>query len=232
MKKLLLLLTFSAVVLTASATLTTLFEFSMQNFTGWDYSYRETEVNATNISMNRISLYTMDNGESRTLCSPRFTPTGYTAVTIESTIVSPNVGENKFNLNVAYPTFELIDNNDNVVSSRDYYLTKAELINNLKVTLDIPQGYTGQLRLRLAAWRADLNSYISVRRVILSSGKDSAPGDVNTDGEVNVSDVTLLVNMILGTATRNLSVADLDGDGDINVTDVTALVNIILSAAE
>ena len=53
-------------------------------------------------------------------------------------------------------------------------------------------------------------------------------GDVNGDGKVNVSDVTELVNMILGVIPKDESTADVNGDGKINVTDVTALINIIL----
>lgn len=54
-------------------------------------------------------------------------------------------------------------------------------------------------------------------------------GDVNNDGKVDVSDVTELVNMILGIIETNVSCADIDGNGDVNVSDVTALVNIILN---
>ena len=53
-------------------------------------------------------------------------------------------------------------------------------------------------------------------------------GDVNGDGRVNVSDVTTLINMILGLTTMNESAADVNGDGRVNVSDVTALINIIL----
>lgn len=54
-------------------------------------------------------------------------------------------------------------------------------------------------------------------------------GDVNGDGEVNVTDVTALVNIILGSTTDyDTAIADVNGDGEVNVTDVTALVNIIL----
>ena len=52
-------------------------------------------------------------------------------------------------------------------------------------------------------------------------------GDVNEDGEVNVTDVTALVSMILGNTPKN-DAADVNGDGEVNVTDVTALVSIIL----
>ena len=55
-----------------------------------------------------------------------------------------------------------------------------------------------------------------------------ATGDINGDGEVNVSDVTALINKILGTSTYSDAVCDINGDGEINVSDVTALINMIL----
>ena len=57
---------------------------------------------------------------------------------------------------------------------------------------------------------------------------DFIKGDVNRDGKVNVSDVTALINMILGVITKDEETADVNKDGKINVSDVTALVNIIL----
>ncbi|MGM9869270.1 MAG: dockerin type I repeat-containing protein [Sodaliphilus sp.] len=53
-------------------------------------------------------------------------------------------------------------------------------------------------------------------------------GDVNGDGVVNVSDVTALVNKILGDTTYSDTVCDINGDGEVNVSDVTNLVNLIL----
>lgn len=50
--------------------------------------------------------------------------------------------------------------------------------------------------------------------------------DVNGDHEVNVSDVTMLVNVILGT--DSCARGDVNGDEDVNVTDVTTLVDYIL----
>ena len=54
-------------------------------------------------------------------------------------------------------------------------------------------------------------------------------GDINLDGNVEVSDVTTLVNMIANGETANLELADINADGKVNVSDVTALVNIILN---
>lgn len=54
------------------------------------------------------------------------------------------------------------------------------------------------------------------------------PGDIDGDGIVNVSDVTALINKILGEADYSDQVCDVDGNGEVNVSDVTALINMIL----
>ncbi len=56
-------------------------------------------------------------------------------------------------------------------------------------------------------------------------------GDVDGNGKVNVSDVTTLVNMILGVIPKVMDRGDVDENGKINVSDVTALINIILGVS-
>ena len=68
---------------------------------------------------------------------------------------------------------------------------------------------------------------------ILLSASTYLVGDVNRDGDVTVTDVTALVDIILGGDAIEPFVydhvaADLNGDHTITITDVTALVNIIL----
>ncbi len=53
-------------------------------------------------------------------------------------------------------------------------------------------------------------------------------GDVNNDGKVNVSDVTYLINMILGKVPVDMVRGDVNKDTKLNVSDVTYLINIIL----
>ena len=53
-------------------------------------------------------------------------------------------------------------------------------------------------------------------------------GDVNRDGNVDISDVVALVNIILNSSSDHQAEADLNNDGDIDISDVVALVNIIL----
>ena len=69
------------------------------------------------------------------------------------------------------------------------------------------------------------------KQYINSSWEDipgSLTGDVNGDGKVNVSDVSALINMIMGITPMNQTLADVNGDGKVNVSDVSALINIIL----
>ena len=59
-------------------------------------------------------------------------------------------------------------------------------------------------------------------------------GDVNNDGQVNISDVTTLINHVLMndfTDSDNFSSANADcnKDGKWSIADVTALINFILS---
>ena len=53
-------------------------------------------------------------------------------------------------------------------------------------------------------------------------------GDINLDNTINVLDVVILVNIILGSS-EETSNADINLDGIINVLDVVTLINIILS---
>ncbi len=55
-------------------------------------------------------------------------------------------------------------------------------------------------------------------------------GDVNLDGSVNISDITLLIDyIILGEVPQDMFVyADVNGDGSVNVSDITAVIDIII----
>ena len=54
------------------------------------------------------------------------------------------------------------------------------------------------------------------------------PGDLNGDGELNILDVVVLVNIVLG-GSEPVDAGDLNGDGVLNVLDVVMLVNIIVN---
>ena len=55
-------------------------------------------------------------------------------------------------------------------------------------------------------------------------------GDVNGDGEIGISDVNAVIDMIL---TSNTGAAgDVDGDGEVGISDVNAVIDLILNGAE
>ena len=68
------------------------------------------------------------------------------------------------------------------------------------------------------AWKLDFLS---------GSGKK---GDVNGDGQVDISDANILINILLGkdSASKYAGRADVTGDGNIDISDVNSCINIVL----
>ena len=54
-------------------------------------------------------------------------------------------------------------------------------------------------------------------------------GDVNGDGNVDISDVTTLIELLLGGGNISNPAADFNQDGSVNISDVTSLIDYLLS---
>ena len=56
-------------------------------------------------------------------------------------------------------------------------------------------------------------------------------GDLNQDGMINVQDIILTINIVLGASPSDdeLCSADLNEDGVIDILDIVLLINLILS---
>lgn len=68
--------------------------------------------------------------------------------------------------------------------------------------------------------------------IVCSDDNDFILGDINFDNSINVLDVVLLVNFILGINEPNsieLEASDLNGDLELNVQDIVVLINLILN---
>ena len=64
-------------------------------------------------------------------------------------------------------------------------------------------------------------------------GSNIMPGDINNDSVLNILDIVLVANFILGSDTPDASefaAADLNSDGILNILDVVTLTNLILGA--
>lgn len=70
-----------------------------------------------------------------------------------------------------------------------------------------------------------------VEKLLFAGGTDIKKGDVNGDGTVDVSDVNILIDIILGNddAGKYEGRADVSGDGVVDVADVNALIDLILN---
>ena len=60
------------------------------------------------------------------------------------------------------------------------------------------------------------------------SDNSSMLGDINNDESIDVLDVVLLVNMILGSEPTNYATGDINSDNEINIQDIIYLINIVL----
>ena len=73
--------------------------------------------------------------------------------------------------------------------------------------------------------------------VTLTGVSDYALGDTNMDGSVDISDVVLTVNYVLGSAGDSaqhgvVTYGDMNADGSIDISDVVAIVNMILGSTD
>ena len=81
---------------------------------------------------------------------------------------------------------------------------------------------TSELRTFLKAGESNIGVTLS-----LAPGSPVKPGDVNGDGEVNISDVTALIDLLLSGETGT-EMADVNNDGEVNISDVTSIIDMLL----
>ena len=76
----------------------------------------------------------------------------------------------------------------------------------------------------------DSNGKLASTSFTVTVTKASMKGDVNMDGQVDISDVTELINILLGSVLCNYdpAAADYNSDGKIDITDATMLINRLL----
>ena len=55
-------------------------------------------------------------------------------------------------------------------------------------------------------------------------------GDVNCDGQVNIVDVTTLIDALLSNTASTLPNGDCDSDGEVNINDLTTLIDTLLNS--
>lgn len=98
------------------------------------------------------------------------------------------------------------------------------------LTKSMEQNEDGSYRIAISAVAADLQT--ATCYIINVTTPQGIPGDVNNDGKVAISDVTALIDYLLGGNVEiNANNADLDGDGNIAIGDVTSLIDLLLRSS-
>lgn len=97
------------------------------------------------------------------------------------------------------------------------YIYGRDSFQNVNATLYVPAA-------SVSAYKSDNNwsRFSSIQPIT-----ETQPQDVNGDGEVNISDINTIIDIIL-TGKLNLN-GDVNDDGEVNISDVNVIINIILN---
>lgn len=199
--------------------------FNQNSFDGWIYTREGVTLTTDFISAYKVTIYKNSSGKNFTLISPSFDTDGNRTLRVMFDWRANTYDEENYSLTKNSPYIEILDLNDNVIAQNHYQLKEVKLIHNIDVVVRIPDNFNGSVKVRIAAWNADTNTPGAVKHVEIANQNT---GDVNGDGMINVSDVTKLINVIMGIIDLPKEFVDVNGDGKVNVSDITALVNIIL----
>ena len=101
---------------------------------------------------------------------------------------------------------------------------------------DVTVNITGDLVLN--SGNIDISGYLYVSGDIIQDGGTFSGdgyindviiglGDLNSDGNFNIMDIVILVNIVSGSGEYN-ELGDINSDGTLNILDIVALVQIVL----
>ncbi|WP_407401004.1 leucine-rich repeat protein [Sodaliphilus sp.] len=160
----------------------------------------------------------------------------YTSVSTDKMKSLMRIGNSAF---AGCPLTEfVIPENVNYIGSKAFNGCSA--LNTLTVktknppTVNNADAFTTYKTTKLIVPQASVNTYktTSIWKDFYSiQGEDSGlKGDVNGDGVVDISDVNILLNIVLGkdSASKYAGRADVTGDGNIDISDVNSCINIVL----
>ena len=100
---------------------------------------------------------------------------------------------------------------------------------NISSRIDFEPGrYLIMVEARHGSTEGTVGNYANCYKLInVVTELPTVRGDVTGDGKVDVSDVNMVINMMLGKA-EPTAVADVTGDGTVDVSDVNIVINIML----
>lgn len=201
-------------------------QFSSSSFSGWIYNNPVIYLNEDNILANRVVLYKTSAGQDLTLTSPEFNCSAGKSIDMNVTWITTQWKDEQFDKSKVALTAALLDASGAVVDSVTHEFDSISRTNHVIFSLEVPATMQ-HARLRLASWKADVNSSGAVRQMTAST---TLIGDVNLDGEISVADVNAVLFVILGIGPDMTNGrADVNHDGEVGLADVNRIIGFILN---
>lgn len=207
-------------------------QFTSSNFDGWTYNNPGIQLNSSNIAGGRIVLYVNSQGDVLTLTSPLFECHGIDSIEANVVWYTSSFRDNDFELSRTALTMAIDDVIGNPLDSATTVPAVLGSTHSLTIKLAVP-ARTDTARLRFVSWQANHISSGAIKRALITGiaattppDDDPIPGDVDGNGVVNISDVTMLIQAVL--MSSDITNGDIDGNGVINITDVTMLIDQVL----
>jgi len=201
-------------------------QFSSTSFDDWIYSNQAVELNSDNILANRIYLYVSSSQKALTLTSPTFTCRSGYILDMQVTWITDQWLSEGFEARKTALTATLLDPNGVSVDSVTFTPREVSRTNNVHLTMAVPSDLP-RMKLRFAAWKADVKNSGAVRQIQLNAMRR---GDLNRDGSISIADINVMIAMILDAGSDDvpLLLADMNDDGSITVADVNLIIDMIL----
>ena len=122
---------------------------------------------------------------------------------------------------------------DDIAADRMGAVTDNFLINEARLGTRLSV-VAGSNAFRIPVGKYNLTLYLSQGILVVDKWTEPVVvkiGDVNGDGEINISDVTALIYFVLNDDPAGIILenADCNGDSNYNISDVTALISFVLN---
>lgn len=229
MKKILVTL-ITALALSFAAHAQELPQFTASNFEGWQYNNPGISLSTTDIARGNIVLYVTRQGLVLQLTSPLFSCQSLDSIEASLIWFTQYYYDSSFDLNKTALTMAIDDETGAALDSVTYLPEAAGSTHYPVIRLAVPQGLN-TARVRFVSWKADVVSCGAIKRALLTGiaatpHDDPQPGDIDSNGVVNISDATMLIQALM--LEQQVPNADFDGNGIINITDATLLIDYVL----
>ena len=197
--------------------------FDSNNYNTWSYTRPGFVMSTEVINQDKVTLYKATNADY-TLISPSITKGQFACIEVDITGYAKQFTSSYYNAFFGSPTIEIISEAGDVLKSVFCEFEDACLEHKFSVSIRVSDLDVPSFKVRVACWQARIYDAFSVREVVVGM----LSGDVNNDGSVTSTDVTVLYDYLLNSDSSNMVYGDQDGDGVITSSDVTLVYSIML----